>query len=179
MGHDHEENAEQLVERLAGNAGYACHEAVCAEHGKFSVITIPNGEKYYFGDDVNKYLLENDTSVIGFCNAAAELPEETVLDLIDSYAREIGSEDMKVCGLKPAVLYKKIDSCWRGIFDSMTNQYCQSPSEWPVLFGIVTYNLLYTACEAGAPKEKVTKMAIRCAAALSKMGRDTYGGETG
>ena len=77
MGLINEENDEQMVERLAGKAGniiamlrsvfttpegldiataiifaaglagYACHEAVCAEHGTFAVVTTKNGEKYY------------------------------------------------------------------------------------------------------------------------------------
>ena len=205
MGLIYEENDEQMVERLAGKAGniiamlrsvfttpegldiataiifaaglagYACHEAVCAEHGTFAVVTTKNGEKYYFGDGVNKYLLESRTSVIGFCNAIADLPEEKVLGIIASFAQGIGSEDMAVCGLKPAELYEQIDQCWKGIFHNMTDQYCQSPSEWPVLFGIVTQNLLVTAYQAGAPKEEATGMAIECAAALSKMGKDTFG----
>ena len=98
-----------------------------------------------------------------------------MLEIVASFARGIGSEDMTVCGLKPAELYEQIDQCWKGIFHNMTDQYCQSPSEWPVLFGIVTQNLLVTAYQAGTPKEEATGMAIECAAALSKMGKDTFG----
>ena len=47
----------------AGLAGYACHQAVKATKGSFVQVTTTDGKNYYFGDDVNKYLLENRTSV--------------------------------------------------------------------------------------------------------------------
>ena len=198
------ETEEQVLERLAGHAGsvlnmfrayfstsdgidahraliftsalagHACLQAVKAEKGSFAVVTTEDGRRFYFGDDLNRYLLEDRMSVANLCAAVSELSQEDVLSIVAGFARQIGEETMTVCGYDPKSLYRQVSSCWEGIFDNMTSKYCRSPAEWPILFGIVLQNILLMAIDAGAPKEVAGEIAVECAAAVSKMDQDSF-----
>lgn len=158
----------------AALAGHACHRAVKAENGTFAVVTDRDGKNYYFGDDLNRYLLENSMSVAGFCTAVTGLTREDVLAAVAGCANAVGSEDHTVCGYDPGVLYREVSDCWDGIFDNMTARYCKTPSEWPVLYGIVLQNFLMTALDAGAPEEEAGRIALVSAVYMSKLDRDSF-----
>ncbi len=154
-------------------AGFSCHKAVEANHEKFMRVTTNEGKNYYFGDDLNRYLLESSLSVIGFITVVTGITREEVLSIVAGFADNVGKE-YKVCGFEPKQLYDQVSDCWEGIFENMTSRYTRSPSEWPILFGIVVQNILITALNAGAPKEEAGKIAIECAVAVSKMDRDSF-----
>lgn len=158
----------------AALAGVACHEAVKAEKGTFAVITDKAGRNYYFGDDLNKYLLEGNLNVVGFCSVVSGVSREDVLAIVTAFTSSVGSEDLTVCGFDPKTLYNQVYNCWEGIYQNMTSKYCKSPSEWPVLFGIVVQNILMIAIQAGAPKDEAGKIAIESAVAVSKMDKDSF-----
>ena len=154
-------------------AGLACHKAVEANHEKFMRVTTSTGKNFYFGDDLNKYLLEGSLNVVGFITAVTDIDREDVISIVSDVANNVGKE-FKVCGFEPKELYDQVRDCWEGIYDNMTFQYCKSPSEWPILFGIVVQNILMTAIKAGAPKQEAGKIAIECALAVSKMDKDSF-----
>ncbi|MCR4669891.1 MAG: hypothetical protein K5643_01730 [Saccharofermentans sp.] len=158
----------------ASLAGHACHQAVKKGGGTFEVVTDKAGRNYYFGDDVNKYLLESNLNVLGCFAAVTETPYEEVISIIRSFAEHVGDDDLTVCGFNPKSLYEQVHSCWKGIFDNMTSKYCKDPSEWPVLFGIVVQNFLIMSLDAGASKEEAGRIAIECAVAVSKMDKDSF-----
>ena len=56
----------------------------------------------------------------------------------------------------------------------MTAQYCKTPSEWPVLYGIVLQNCLMNAPDAGAPEEEAGRIALESAVYMSKLDRDSF-----
>ena len=157
----------------SGLAGCACHEAVIKEKGCFAIVSTKNGKRFYFGDDVNKYLLESRLSVVGSCQAVTDVTQEEVMEIVSSFAENVGNSDLAICGFQIGMLYKQIKQCWDGIFNNMTNAYCKSPSEWPVLYGIVTQEVLRQAMSVGAPSKEAGKMAIECAVAISKMDKDS------
>ena len=158
----------------AGLAGHACHQAVKAEHGDFAVVKTTDGRTFYFGDSVNQYLFNSKTSVIGLCTAAVRFPGDDVLKIIADFSQSIGAKEQKICGLQPEYLYRQVSQCWEGIFHNMTDRYCNSPSEWPILFGIVLQNILIKAVQVGAPEEEAVRFAIEAAAAISKMDQDSF-----
>ena len=198
------ETEEQILQRIAGNAGgvldmfkavfqtpdgidvrsaliftsalagYACHQAVKAVGGQFAVVTTKAGKRFYFGDDVNRYLLEDQLSVASLCVAVSGISEEEILSIVSDFAAHVGDDPYTICGYDPGSLYEQVDSCWKGIYENMTSKYCSSPKEWPVLFGIVVQNILLMAIEVGAPEDEAGKIAIECAAAMSKMDRDSF-----
>ena len=155
-------------------AGYACHQAVIAENGSFVEVTTKDNKKFYFGDDVNKYLLESKISVVAFITAVTDVPAETVEQIVKDFAGSVGEENYTICGYNPKSLYTEVESCWNGIYENMTSKYCKSPSEWPVILGIVVQNILIMSLNAGAPKDEAGEIAIKCAVAMSKMGSDSF-----
>ena len=166
-------DATQALIFTASIAGYACHQAVKAEKGTFAVVTDKNGKKYYFGDAVNKYLLEDNLSVVGFCTAVTGVSQEEVLAIVAKAAAAVGDESYTLFGYDLKDLYKKVDECWKAVHDRMIAKYCKSPSDWPVMFGIVLQNILNMSLKAGAPEDEAGRIAIECAVVISKMDDDS------
>ena len=158
----------------ASLAGVACHEAVKAGKGTFAAVEDRKGRKYWFGDDLNKYLLENRTSVAGFCTAVVPLGQEEIPAIATAFISSIGDEEMTVCGFRAEDLWNQVHQCWEGIYTNMTAKYCRSCEDWPVLYGIVLQNILIQAIQAGAPKEEACRTALTCAMAVSKMDSDSF-----
>lgn len=50
----------------AALAGHACLQAVKANNGSFAVVETEDGKRFFFGDDLNRYLLEDRLSVVNF-----------------------------------------------------------------------------------------------------------------
>ena len=167
-------DATQALIFTASLAGHACRQAVIAEHGKFMEVTCDDGRKFYFGDDLNYYLLESQTSVVGFINAVTGIPVDTVKAIVRKFAESIGEEHFTVCGYDPKKLYEDVSQCWDGIFENMTSKYCKEPSEWPILFSIVVQNILMMSLNAGAPVNDAAKIAVECAVAVSKMSGESF-----
>ena len=157
----------------SGLAGYACHRAVKEGGGSFVEVTAKDDKKFYFGDDVNKYLVETPTSVISLLNAVVHFPDENVKQVFKGFVASIGSDDMKICCFEPAFIFNEIKKCWDGIYDNMTGRYCKSPAEYPLLFGIVAQNILLLCVNSGAPKNDAGRIAMEAAVALSKMDEDS------
>ena len=158
----------------AALAGHACHQAVKADKGSFAVVTTKDGKCFYFGDDLNRYLLEDRLSVVNFILAVSDISQDDVLAIVAGFANQVGAEDITVCGYGPKSLYEQVNSCWEGIFVNMTSQYCKTPPEWPILYSIVLQNIMLMAFDAGAPKDEVGKIAIESAVAVSKMDKDSF-----
>ncbi len=159
---------------VAAMAGHACHRAVIAQHGKAAEVTTKEGKKFYFGDDLNKYLLENKLSVVSFCRAVTDYPMDKVIEIVSAFANHFTDENYTVCGQNPKALYERVESCWEGIYNNMTAKYCKDPSEWPILFGVVLQNILMMSLKAGAPKDEAARIAIECAVAVSKMDKESF-----
>lgn len=158
----------------AALAGHACQQAVKADKGSFAVVTTEDGKRLYFGDDLNRYILEDRLSVVNFILAVSDISQDDVLTIVADFAKLIGNKNLTVCGYDPKSLYEQVNSCWEGIFVNMTSQYCKSPKEWPILYGIVLQNIMLTAIDAGAPKDEVGKIAVEYAVAISKMDKGSF-----
>lgn len=167
-------DATQALIFTSSLAGHACRQAVIAEHGKFMEVTCDDGRKFYFGDDLNYYLLESRTSVVGFISVVTGIDPDTVRSIVERFASGIGEENFTVCGYDPKKLYEDVSQCWDGIFENMTSKYCKNPSEWPILFSIVVQNILVMSLKAGAPVNDVAKIAVECAVAVSKMSEESF-----
>lgn len=157
----------------AGLAGYACHQAVKAEHGTFAVAEMKNGKRFYFGDDVNHYLLEDQYSVWSFCQAVSHNKNEEMLAIVTHVVQSVGTDGLMIWNMTPESVYQKIKECWDGIYTNMTDRYCKKPSEWPILYSIVLQNIILQAVEAGAPSEEAGRMAMECAIVISRMDDDS------
>lgn len=157
----------------SGLAGHACRQAVKALGGQVAVITTKDGKTYYYGDAVNKYLMEDHLSVLSFVNAVCHLKEEQVTGIAVEMTNSLGTDRFNIWNMTPESVYSQIKECWDGIFDNMTRRFCKDPSEWPILFGITTQMILQKALQAGAGEEEAGLMAMQCAYVISKMDDDS------
>ena len=158
----------------AALAGFACHKAVKEEGGSFVKVETKAGKTFYFGDDVNKYLLENPYCIYSFVNAVAKIADEDSRAVVSSVAESIGNEDYKVWGsVSLEFAYNEAKSCFDGIYENMTSKVCEKPSEWPIYFGIVLQNIILDALKTGVPENVVALMALECACIVSKMDEDS------
>ena len=151
----------------------ACRQAVKALGGHVAVITTKDDKTYYYGEAVNKYLMEDHLSVLSFVNAVSNLKEEQVAGIAVEMTNSLGSDRFNIWGMTPESVYPKIKECWDGIYNNMTANYCKDPSEWPMLFGITTQMIILKAIEAGAGAEEAGLMAMQCAYVISKMDDDS------
>ena len=151
------ENVKQdPAERLmlaAGMAGFACHQAVKANHEPFVELGTKDGMKFYYGDAVNFYLLENPFCVWNFLvgcyqhmTGKQDVKEEIsqkVHALVKQGVENIANKDFMFQNrFHPTDVYLTVQDCWGGIYQNMTGVYCKSADEWSVLFAIVLQNVL-------------------------------------
>ena len=165
-------DAEPRLLFAAGITGYVCHETVKEKGEKFIELGTKDGRKFYFGDAVNSYLLENNYSVLSFLNGyyKNKFPEREVPD-IHAFAKRgvdnAGNENYLIWGkFPPDEVYKLVRKSWFGIYQKTTAEVCKSADEWSVLFGIVLQGVLLHI--DGNPDELYGK-ALECAMHLSKM----------
>lgn len=171
-------DAAKMLLYAAGMAGHACHEAVKAEGKPFTVVTVKDGRKYYMGDALNHYLLEDRYSVLAYLDgffehfAAGEQKPDAKAAVIRA-VQVLGTEEERIWGLyPPQEIYPHIRECWDGIYANMTGKYCSTPQEMPVLFGIVLQNVMAQVPEK-VPRAEVYAMALNCALIISKMDEDS------
>lgn len=158
----------------SGLAGFAAKETVKHTGQQRVQIGTASGKKYYFGDAINKYVLESRTATFSFCNAVTGISQSEVEEIISRVASTVGSEEFAIWGMNPNDIYVKIKECWFGIFNNMTSVYCKSPEEWPVLFNIVTQNVILQAgAESVRQKKELGLKAMECAIVISKMEDDS------
>ena len=162
----------------AGMAGYACHQAVIANKEPFMAVSMADNKKFYMGDAVNKYLMESKYNVLGFCDGFFELKglgmtKPDPIEIVKREAKVLGDKGYRIWDkIDPAVAYKEVKACWEGIYSNMTGAYCKSPSEWPVLYGIVLQNIMIEAAKV-TTVSRVYNMAVECVLYISKMDDDS------
>lgn len=179
------ENVKQdPAERLmlaAGMAGFACHQAVKANHEPFVELGTKDGMKFYYGDAVNFYLLENPFCVWNFLvgcyqhmtgkQDGKEEISQKVHALVKQGVENIANKDFMFQNrFHPTDVYLMVQDCWGGIYQNMTGVYCKSADEWSVLFAIVLQNILLHM--EGDP-EQLLDAAMECVLYVSKMDADS------
>ena len=162
----------------SGLAGYACHQAVKANNEPFIVAGTVDNKKFYMGDTLNKYLLEDKYSVLAFCNGffdnfAKGESRPDAIEIVKKEVAMIGDNNYKIWNIyQPSDVYSEIKNCWDGIYDNMTAVYCQNPQEWTVLFAIVLQNIMVIALKV-IPAPALYSSALECAIYISKMDFDS------
>lgn len=163
---------QERLKMVSALAGHACHQAVKANGESFVTIQTKDGLEFYFGDDINYYLLEGPFSVLTFMKgyyenkvAAGKAPD--IHESIKNAMSYVGNPLYRIWNQHfPGILYNQVKECWTGIYQNMTARYCKNPSEWPVLYGIVLQNIMFQSDLA--PEETFYK-ALECILFISKM----------
>ena len=139
---------EERLLLAAGMAGFACHMTAKKKGEPFAEIGMEDGTKFYYGDAVNAYLLENRYSVLNFLTGwfQHKAPGKALPDFhawVKQGVQNISDKDFLIWGKHhPSDVYHEVYECWYSIYDNMTAKYCHTADERSVLFAIVLQNIL-------------------------------------
>lgn len=144
---------ESLMCILGSLAGYSCQASLrkeliemkgLDENQVFVIIEDKDKKKYYFGDLINKPLIENQYSVWSLSAGAVQHMGITkmidIREIFEYVTKTVGSDSYGIPrisdGHKPGdIPYNYVKHLWT-VFLPIAEKYCASPNEWPIIFGM-------------------------------------------
>jgi len=143
---------ESLLVALGALAGYSCQAGLRAqaaakgmpEKAVFSIVETKDGGKFFFGDQLNKPLVESKYSVWSVAAAGAQdagckaLPD--VMEIFTHASRTVGSAEFG----KPRTSAEHaphdmpinyLKSLWPALLPTI-QRFCPNPEHWPILLGL-------------------------------------------
>lgn len=149
---------ESILCALSALAGYACQASLrvqalekgMSEVTALVVIDTANGKKYFFGDPLNQLLVESKYSVWSLAagaaqhNGCSQLPD--INDIFRHVTTTVGNDNFGIPRLpdkhQPSdtpVNYLK--ALWPHLLP-VIKQFCPTPSEWPILYGLAIQEVI-------------------------------------
>lgn len=177
-------HVESILCALGALAGYACQanlRAQALENGMpetaaFIVIVTADGKKYFFGDPLNQVLAESQYSVWSLAAGAAQhngcssLPD--ILEIFEHVTKAVGNVEFGIPripeGHQPGdtpINYLKV--LWPNLLPTI-KQFCQKPSEWPILLGFAVQEVINMSKGVIAP-DLAIKIVMESAIPMSKV----------
>ena len=144
---------ESLMCVLGSLAGYSCQASLrkefieikgLNENQVFVIVEDKDKKKYFFGDFINKPLIENQYSVWSLSAGAIQHMGITnmidIREIFEYVTKTVGSDRYGIPripdGHKPGdIPYNYVRNLWP-IFLPIAEQYCAFPNEWPIMFGM-------------------------------------------
>lgn len=138
---------------LGALAGYSCQAGLrkefieikgLSEKQVFTVIQAKNGKRYFYGDLINKPLLEDQYSVwslaAGIVQHMGVNIDFDILEIFKYVTTTVGTENYGIPripeGHRPADIPLNFVKAFWPLFLPRIEKYCASPRKWPVLFGL-------------------------------------------
>lgn len=181
---------ESILGALGALAGYACQASVRAraraqgleETALFAQARCTDGKVYFFGDDLNRPLAEDQYSVWGLAAGAAqaagcadiEFPEGVFAHV----AATVGSPEFGLPRLPPEhpmhdTPANYVEAFWPEVF-RLTSKFCPDPEHWPVLLGLAVQDIISQSKGVIDPCLALT-IVTECAVPMSKIDRGAVG----
>lgn len=158
---------DSLLCALGALAGYACQASLRAqslangqqETSPFVVIETNDGKKYFFGDQLNHPLAESEYSIWSLAGGAAkqhgaqQLPD--IGKIFEHVTQSIGSDNFGIPRLPAghntsATPLDYLKAMWPHLLP-IVKQFCATPAEWPILFGVSIQEAIASAKEVVSP----------------------------
>ncbi len=177
-------HVESVLSALGALAGYACQADLRAralaagqpEKAVFMVVETAKGQRYFFGDALNRLLVEEPISVWGLAAGAAQhlgcSPLPDVQEMFAHVAKTVGEADFGVPRIpedhRPSDLpagYLK--TLWPALLPVLKT-FCKSPAEWPLLYASAIQNLMEMAKDVLGP-ELALRIVMESAIPMSKV----------
>jgi hypothetical protein len=175
---------ESLLCALGAVAGYSCQANLRAqavmkgipETAPFTVVKTADGRQYFFGDPLNQALAEAQLSVWGLAAGAARQAGSTTLPDIQSIFKRVsetvGHETFGIPQLPENhragdLPINYVKALWPVLLP-IAKQFCQKPSEWPVLFGLSIQDAIEKGKSVIAP-DLALKIVMESAIPMSKI----------
>ncbi|HTJ96589.1 MAG TPA: hypothetical protein VL381_03905 [Rhodocyclaceae bacterium] len=175
---------ESLLCALGALAGYACQANLRAqalaksmpENAAFQVVETTDGKQYFFGDQLNNALVNDQYSVWSLAGGAAqhagikELPD--INEMFKHTSSVIGSAQFGIP--RTPENHKAADTplnylkhMWPALFPTV-KQFCPQPIEWPILYGLAIQETITQGKNIIDPALSLT-MVMESAIPMSKV----------
>ena len=181
---------ESLLACLGSVGGFSCHMAAraamnqgeLATEGGLMEVVSADGRTYYFGNAINKLLVESPFSFWNFVRGPADAAGGQLVDvdeIIDRVARSVGSEAFGLPDLpeQHPIHFPPLEcvkSLWPLVMGFLA-EHCDTPVEHPQLIGMTTQQLIVEGQSAISPAIS-TKIVMECAVPMSKVGPTWFTG---
>lgn len=170
---------------LGALAGYSCQAGLrkefieikgLSEKQVFTVIQAKNGKRYFYGDLINKPLLEDQYSVwslaAGIVQHMGVNIDFDVIEILKYVAATVGTENYGIPripkGHSPADIPINFVKVFWPLFLPRIEKYCASPREWPVLFGFAIQDGLNQGKDVISPSLAL-KIVMESAVPMAKV----------
>jgi hypothetical protein len=174
---------ETLLCILGSLAGYSCQICVreqntldgLDEMTNFTIVNGLNGEKYFYGDALNKYIVEDKYSIWSLVAGAVNSLNKPIPDINEIFeyvSKVVGSDKFGIVRFSEgqSIADKPINfliKLWPEEFPN-TKKYCKFPNEYPALFGLALQKAIILAKDA-ISADVAAKIAMECAIFMSKV----------
>jgi hypothetical protein len=177
-------HVESLLCALGALAGYACQANLRAqalekgmlETAAFTVIDTADGKKYFFGEPLNQVLAESQYSIWALAAGAAQrngcssLPD--ISEIFGHVTKTVGSTEFGIPriqeGHQPGdTPINYVKALWPNLLPTI-KQFCQKPSEWPILLGLAVQEIMDMSKGVIAP-DLALKIVMESAIPMSKV----------
>lgn len=158
---------ESLLTALGALAGYSCQASLRAravaqdmpETAPFQVIETRDGKRYFFGDALNHALGGSQLSVLAFAGGAAQhMGAKDFPDFEDAFQHTssvLGSAQFGIPRLpdehKPGDTPLNYLKAFWPVIHPTAKLFCQTPEEWPILYGMAIYDAICAGKDAIEP----------------------------
>jgi len=175
---------DSMLMTLGALGGYACQAAVRAvaaaqgvpEERVFVVMFGADGKRYFYGDELNKPLLESQASLWSMAAGRARKLGCTRFPDVAEIAKHVASTVGTNAFGKPRVpagmhLFDEPVTILARLWPAIQPEaawFCTGPAEWPMLFGFAIQDLFERAKDA-APVENALALVMECAIPMSKV----------
>jgi hypothetical protein len=181
-GHIHVETFFTVIGSLAG---FSCQMSLremlakkpegMSEKIVWAVANGADGKKYYFGDSLNKPLAESQYSIWSLVADALQQLGATLPDVSGIFKHVAGTVGTDAFGIpripgtrQPGDLpINYLKKFWPDIFQLIT-RFCEEPSEWPVVFGLVIQQTIFET-KSVCPPNLAATIVMECAIPMSKV----------
>lgn len=175
---------ESFLSILGTLAGYACQVSVreemgvpdvTAEEKAFIVVQGADGKKYFFGDLLNRPLAESQYSVWGLVAGAIQHLGKTPPDIRDIFkhvSATVGGDEFGIPKIPEnhfasALPLTYLKNIWPHL-SPIAREFCDKPSELPILFGIAIQEAIFMAKDVIDPVVAAS-IAMESAVPMSKV----------
>ena len=179
-------HVESILGALGSLAGYACQASVRAraraegldETAHFMRAECADGKTYFFGDDLNKPLAEDQYSVWGVAAGGAQAAGcrdiPTPDDVFAHVAATVGGPEFGLPRLPEGhpvhdTPLNYVEAFWPKVFP-MISKFCPAPEHWPLLLGLAIQEVMSLSKGALDPCVSL-KIVMECAVPMSKIDR--------
>lgn len=175
---------ESILGALGSLAGYSCQASVRAlarsqgldETALFACAECTDGKVYFFGDELNRPLAEDQYSVWSIAAGGAQaagcrdIPEPN--DVFAHAAGTVGSPEFGLPRLPPEhplhdTPLNYVEAFWPKVFP-MILKFCPNPEHWPLLLGLAIQDIMSQGRNVIDPCLAL-KIVMECAVPMSKV----------